>query len=180
MKKLSLFLSLLVMTILSFKQVSATPPGGSTITGFWLSAANVNSFAAAGAASLRVYAATDASGNEGYIMAGVDNAGNIIPGQTYMVGNKGVCPPSCEFSVMDTDGSTVEMGTASANVERYMLGNAGANNCASFTMAGLGKVRNGSTYIKVSIGSSASAAGYSDSGASTKTSASGTASSSGM
>jgi hypothetical protein len=180
MKKLSLFLSLLVMMMLSIKQSSAAPQSDGTITGFWISASVVNSYASAGAVSLKVYAATDNAGNGCYVMAGVDNAGNPISNQIYMVGNKGICPPQCEFSGMDSDGSAVTEPAASTNVERYMTGHAGVNNCATFTMNSLGKVRNGSTYIKVSIGSTASAAGYSDSGAPTKTSATGTASNSGM
>ena len=180
MKKLPLFFSLLVMTMLSFKQVSANPPGAGAITAFWLTASNVNSMASAGAVSLKIYGSTDESGNSGYIMAGVDGAGNPLPNQIFMVGNKGICPPQCDFTGMDASASAVESSTAEVNVNRYMSANAGVNNCATFTMNSLGKMRTGSTYIKVSIGSSASAAGYSDSGAPTKTSATGTASNSGM
>lgn len=180
MKKLSLFLSLLMITMLSLKQALATPPSEGSITGFWLSAAKVNSFAAAGAVSLKVFAATDDAGNGCYVMAGVDGAGNPLGDQIYMVGNKGICPPQCEFTGMDTHGATALANVASENVDRYKTGHAGVNNCATFSMSGLIKVRTGSTYIKVSLGSAASAAGYSDSGVSTKTTATGTASSSGM
>ncbi|MBS1771829.1 MAG: hypothetical protein JST82_03140 [Bacteroidetes bacterium] len=180
MKKLSSIMALLAIFFMPLTRNYASTPGTITITGFWLDVATVNSMANVGATNLKIFAATDDAGNNVYVMIGTDAAGNAVGSQAFMSSTRGVCPPSCEFSSMAVNGNNVEMSMAQGYVDKYMNANESAKNCAKFTMSSLSTIRTNNTYIKVTIGSTATAVGYKNDGASTKGTASGTASTEGM
>jgi hypothetical protein len=161
MKKLSSLMAVLAI-VLSLSNVTAKAPGSPSTTGFWLDVNVVNQIANSGAATLKIYAATDASGNSCYIIVGGDANYNTMGGQAFMQNSKGVCPPSCDFGSVSLSGENnayIDGGQAAGYVNAYMGEHADAKNCARFTIASLSVLRGASAYIKVNIGSGANATG---------------------
>lgn len=167
MKKLFSIGAVLALLILPFSKSNAYPPGSSSVTAFWLDVNVVNQIAASGAVTLKIYAGMDQSGNFCYYMVGGDAGYNTIGDNVFMQKSSGVCPPQCDFTSVNLgEGTNANVSGAQATeaINAYMSSFAGVKNCARFTMSSLSTLRSSSAYLKVSIGTSATAAGLKSDG----------------
>lgn len=167
MKKLFSIGVLLALLVIPFGKSNANPPGSSSITAFWLDVNVVNQIAASGAVTLKIYGGLDQSGNFCYMMVGGDANYNTMGDNVFMQKSSGVCPPQCDFTSINLgEGTNANVTSAEASdvINAYMSSYSGVKNCAKFTVSSLSNIRGASAYIKVSIGSGATAAGLKSDG----------------
>lgn len=163
MKKLC-SLVILVVSLFSSNCFAAD----NNVNAFWLDARVVTQLANSGVSTLKIYAGMDEEGNVMYLLVGGDSKYLSMGSAVHMQNDKGVCPPQCDFMYVDlgdANHSSITRVQATAYITNYMTAHPGAKNYAKFTIGGMKTLAAGSSYIKVAIGTKATATGLDAAGA---------------
>lgn len=93
-----------------------------TVRGFLVDLARVDELVARGAQDIQIFAAADNENKPYYIMSGLDNRGELIPGKVYRQNETGDCPPSCDFlpTQLTNGGAYISVSDANGLVNNYM------------------------------------------------------------